>query len=343
MSFFKDKALRWATILRRENKPILNSFEDCIRGLRTQFGVQDCETIVANGKLCNIKQQRFKNVYGYINEFKRISQYSNFNESAKIYMFLQGLHYKMREHLAIVNPNPDDLDRLYRNVINIESLTKRVSISEHYYNYGNDSHTNTSDQHSDPMDVDLMRIRSGSRFSHQYAAPKKNLYIDNSHPHYEEKKKGLCFICKKPGHLQFNCPEKKKLRNVKATHASPSNTPTSVTLRRIMKIDDSMDSKQILEIINNVNIFPKRKNNILEFYVKPEDKEEIKATVLIDSGSDLNYVHPDLVKKYNIKTKEITQFRVTGLGRDVSIVESITDKCIVWMVISLEKMIMSLM
>jgi len=225
-------------------------------------------------------------------------------------------------------PNPEDLDRLYRDVINIESITKRIRISEHYYNYGNDSHTNTSDQHSDPMDVDLMRIRSGSRFSHQYVAHKKNFYIDNSHPHYEEKKKGLCFICKKPDHLQFNCPEKKKPKNVKATHASPSNTPTSVTLRRIMKIDDSMDSKQILEIINNVNIFPKRKNNILEFYVKPEDKEEIKATVLIDSGSDLNFVHPDLVKKYNIKTKEITQFRVTGLGRDVSIVESITDKCI---------------
>ncbi|OUM70392.1 hypothetical protein PIROE2DRAFT_31049, partial [Piromyces sp. E2] len=36
----------------------------------------------------------------------------------------------------------------------------------------------------------------------------------------------------------------------------------------------------------------------------------------------------DFIKKYNIGTNEIKPFRVTGLGKDVSIVESITEKCV---------------
>ena len=329
MSFFEDKTLRWAMILRRENNPILNDFEGFIQGLRAQFGDQDCETIVANGKLVNIKQNQFKNIYSYINEFKRISQYSNFNESAKIYMFFQGLHYKMREHLAIVNPSPNDLNRLYQDVINIQSLTRRNNISERFFNFRNDqTSSSTSNEHFDPMDVDLMRIRNGSKFNQHYIGQKPKNYADNQDKHEDERKKGLCFICKKPGHLQFNCPERKKPKHVRTLHASSSDSTPSATLRRIMKIDDSMDTSQILEIIENTNSLTKRKNNILKFYIKPEDRDEIQTTVLIDSGSDLNFVHPDFIKKHKIKTNEIKPFKVTGLGKDVSVVESITDKCI---------------
>jgi len=49
---------------------------------------------------------------------------------------------------------------------------------------------------------------------------------------------------------------------------------------------------------------------------------EIKTTVLIDTGYNLNFIYPDFIKKYK------NFFRVTGLGKDVSIVESITDKYI---------------
>ena len=31
----------------------------------------------------------------------------------------------------------------------------------------------------------------------------------------EEKKKGLCFLCKQPGHLQFSCPNRKRPSGVK--------------------------------------------------------------------------------------------------------------------------------
>ena len=38
-------------------------------------------------------------------------------------MFIRGLHYKMREHLVLVNPNPNNLQNLFRDAINIENLT----------------------------------------------------------------------------------------------------------------------------------------------------------------------------------------------------------------------------
>jgi len=49
-------------------------------------------------------------------------------------MFLKGLHYKMREQLAVVNPNPDSLNKLYTDVIQIENLSKRTNFVEFYYN-----------------------------------------------------------------------------------------------------------------------------------------------------------------------------------------------------------------
>jgi len=39
------------------------------------------------------------------------------------------------------------------------------------------------------------------------------------------------------------------------------------------------------------------KTNILDFYIKTNDIEESKIKVLIDSGSDINCIHPDIVMK----------------------------------------------
>ena len=57
------------------------------------------------------------------------------------------------------------------------------------------------------------------------------------------------------------------------------------------------------------------KNNVIEFYIKTNDTEERKINVLIDSGSDLNFIHLDVVKKLGIKTQKIDKpFQVSGLG-----------------------------
>jgi len=40
-------------------------------------------------------------------------------------MFIKGLHYRMREKLAIVNPKANNLENLFREAVMIENLTKR--------------------------------------------------------------------------------------------------------------------------------------------------------------------------------------------------------------------------
>ena len=102
VSYLTGKALNWASCLRRNNNPVLGNYGNFITKLRRNFGDPDGETVVANGKLCNIRQIKYGHVVEYISEFQKISQYSDFNEPAKIYMFIKGLHYKMREKLAIL-------------------------------------------------------------------------------------------------------------------------------------------------------------------------------------------------------------------------------------------------
>ena len=81
----------------------------------------------------------------YITVFQKISQYSNFNKSAKIFMYIKGLHLKMRERLAQVNPNTNNLEQLFKESVNIESLTKRSDIQEYYLTHQDRRNYNQDD------------------------------------------------------------------------------------------------------------------------------------------------------------------------------------------------------
>ena len=39
----------------------------------------------------------------------------------------------MREQLAVVNPNPDSLNKLYTDVVHIENLSKQTNLVEFLY------------------------------------------------------------------------------------------------------------------------------------------------------------------------------------------------------------------
>ena len=324
MSYLTGKALNWASCLRRNNNPILHNVQQFVTELRRNFGDPDVEAVVANAKLCNIRQFKYGQVVSYISEFRKVSQYSNFNEAAKIYMFIKGLHPKMREHLALVNPNPNDLNALFRDVVNIEGLTKRNDIREYYMthqdrrNYNND----------DPMDVDLYRIRKGQKDIRYFPTHKKN-YEEQKEDNLERRRKGLCFICGKPGHLKFNCPNKKRPKGVKLINKIDNETnPESTSLRRIKLIENSENIFNVLKIVDIENLNEKKKSNIIDFYIKTNDTEEVKAKVLIDSGSDLNFIHPEFTRINNIKLNSIEKpFKVAGLGHGASNVTKVTEKC----------------
>jgi len=324
ISYLSGKALNWASCLRRNNNAVLNNLRQFLTELRRNFGDPDVEAVVANGRLCNIKQFKYGRVVEYITEFQKVSQYSDFNESAKIYMFIKGLHYKMRERLALVNPNPNNLQNLFRDVVNIESLTRRNDINEYYLthqdrrNYNND----------DPMDVDLYRISKGQRNTRYFPTHGKN-YVEHKEDNSEKRRKGLCFICGKSGHLRFNCPNKKRPKGVKLINKyDEESSPSSTSLRRIRMIGNSENIFNVLNIVNEENLNNKRKSNIIDFYIKTNDTEEIKAKVLIDSGSDLNFIHPEFARINKINLNPVEKpFKVAGLGYGVSNVNKETEKC----------------
>jgi len=211
ISYFTGRALNWASCLWRNNNEVLRNYENFINELRRNFGDPDVDAAVANGKLNNICQFKYGHVMEYITAFQKISQYSNFNESAKIFMYIKGLHPKMRERLALVNPNLNNLEQLFRESVNIESLTKRNDIQEYYLTHQD----RRSYNQDDPMDVDLYRIKKGQKVTRYFPSHNKN-YIENESNIEEKRKKRLCFKCGEDGYMQFNCPNRikpKKLQN----------------------------------------------------------------------------------------------------------------------------------
>jgi len=132
MSYMLGKPLEWVSLLRKNNSPLLNDYEEFVRELKSNFGDYTSQVVVANSKLCSLRQRKIGYVFEYIAEFQRISQYSDFNESAKIYMFIKGLKQPLREKLALIDPNPRSLERLTTTILNIESLLKRNDKIEYY-------------------------------------------------------------------------------------------------------------------------------------------------------------------------------------------------------------------
>ncbi|OUM62322.1 hypothetical protein PIROE2DRAFT_44403 [Piromyces sp. E2] len=131
--------------------------------------------------------------------------------------------------------------------------------------------------------------------------------------------------------MQFNCPNRKRPKNVKLVNKvkeDDENTP-SAKLRRIRVIKDSDDEHKIRKITDEENSLNQKKNNIITFFIKTNDLEEVPVKVLIDSGSDLNFIHPKFISDNNIKLEAIKNpFNVTGLGYGVSTIYEQTEKCI---------------
>jgi len=119
----------------------------------------------------------------------------------------------------------------------------------------------------------------------------------------------------------------------KVPNEDPSSSATSIStsssVRRIKKVEKYDNIYKVLDIVENENINFKGKTNILDFYIKTNESDEVKAKVLIDSGSDINCIHPEFARVNNIKLMNIdNSFKVAGLGYGLSTVKKITEKCI---------------
>jgi len=238
----------------------------------------------------------------------------------------------MREKLAIVNPKANNLENLFREAVMIENLTKRNDLWEYYLIHQDRRNYNPND----PVDVDLYRIKKGQTDTRYFHSHNKNYNEQNNLSREEQKRKGLCFVCGKAGHMQFNCPNRKKPKNINLINrtsdteaASTSSFDPTSSVRRIKLLNDNENINRILEIIEFENKNFKGKTNILDFYIKTNDSDEVKVKVLIDFGSNINYIHPEFARVNNIKLIKVENpFKVAGLGYSLSTVKKITEKCI---------------
>eukprot|EP00833_Pecoramyces_ruminatium_P001102 jgi/Orpsp1_1/1175134/evm.model.c7180000052747.2 len=90
--------------------------------------------------------------------------------------------------------------------------------------------------------------------------------------------------------LQFNCPNSKRLRNVKMiSRLEDNDDKPSATVKRIHKLENFDDFQKVRKNYQE-NAIIKKKNNIIDFYIKTNDNEEERVRVLIDSGMDLNFI-----------------------------------------------------
>jgi len=68
MSYMIGKPLEWASCL-RNNSPLLRNYQDFINELKRNFGDYTTQAVVANSKLCNLRQRKLGRVFEYISEF----------------------------------------------------------------------------------------------------------------------------------------------------------------------------------------------------------------------------------------------------------------------------------
>jgi len=179
------------------------------------------------------------------------------------------------------------------------------------------------------MDIDLYRIKRGPNEKKYTYLPKK--YKEEKRDYSEERKRNVCFLCKQPGYLKFRCPNKIKPKNVrlimKGKDTDDSVMGNTSNMRRIRRLTEY--EELLMMMVVTFDYKNHQKTNILNFFIKTNEIEESKVKVLIDFSSDLNFIHPEIIKKLGIKTERINKsFSVSGLGYGISNVTKETEKCI---------------
>ena len=105
--------------------------------------------------------------------------------------------------------------------------------------YAHNGNKNSA-QHDEPMDVDNVKVSIKKLTANEKGKCRKE---------------GLCFYCRKQGHIADKCPEKGQKKNVWATAVTPTTTATPLTtvaakvaaIKNIMDGVDEDDKEEVIE------------------------------------------------------------------------------------------------
>ncbi len=183
-------AMNWAASLIEKNDPCLHNYQEFKDKMKTFYGNADF-TFIANQMLKKLKQQHLGGIRGYILEFNRYADESNWNEQAKMDAFLSGLNQQVAVKILEMFPGPRDLASLQTIASRIDS---RLYSQRFYFN------------------------RSSSNTKTRFKNNNRNNFSKNKTHHgplsreekERRKKENLCLYCGSPNHLLDDCPKKGK-------------------------------------------------------------------------------------------------------------------------------------
>jgi len=203
-------AMNWAATLIERSDPCLNDYQAFTSKLKSFYGDNDA-SYVANQMLKRIKQKSLGGIRGYISEFNKYADESNWNEEAKMDAFIDGLHQQVALKVLELFPGPRDLISLQTIASRIDS---RLSAKRTFFDSNNNNNsTRKKNNYRKTYNKDNSQAK--------YHGPLSNEEKER------RKKNNLCLYCGSSKHKLDSCPKRTKKPTEKTSFMSvPTTVPT---------------------------------------------------------------------------------------------------------------------
>ena len=188
-TLLRDEALLWYRSSYENWDPATPLTWDILRAAMRQYFAPPNEDRRLQDEWANLRQHG--TVFEYVSVLTALAmRIPGLSQTQILDKFIRGLKPKTRIEVELRDPRtPDEAYRLADRFDRIVYGTKNTSfLTQNYNRYTPTS--NASMDYGDPMQIDTIRPRRIGRNDIQRL-----------------RTQGLCFICKKPGHITANCPK----------------------------------------------------------------------------------------------------------------------------------------
>ena len=188
-TLLRDEALLWYRSSYENWDPATPLTWDILRAAMRQYFAPPNEDRRLQDEWANLRQHG--TVFEYVSVLTALAmRIPGLSQTQILDKFIRGLKPKTRIEVELRDPRtPDEAYRLADRFDRIVYGTKNTSfLTQNYNRYASTSNSNTD--YSEPMQIDTLRPRrAGTQDIRRLRT------------------QGLCFTCKKPGHIAANCPK----------------------------------------------------------------------------------------------------------------------------------------
>ncbi|CEL53690.1 hypothetical protein RSOLAG1IB_11425 [Rhizoctonia solani AG-1 IB] len=209
----EGKAADWAT-------PIINDITSDkpgapkdVKDLTARFtaAFSDPDAKRAAGRKI-VALQQTTSTADYVTEFRNISADLDWNDSALQDQFLRGVHWKVKEQIALQDSDPSSIEELFNVAIRIDNIRRENDENRPKRPQPSGQRATTTTTTSTTSTARRVEIEK----SPNYVAPEER---------DRRRAEGLCVKCREKGHIFRNCPNgwrtKAKIETAKVGEEQP--------------------------------------------------------------------------------------------------------------------------